>query len=131
MPSDPKRPERPHPDILNEAIPLFFIGRNENGFWVALNADGSAGGIFLLKRSALWFAHRKTQPWGCATMVVPEPLELGIANEGNLLLTRFVITSRYAYPLVLMIAIFGGLIAATLGLRLALWPLAAFLLKAT
>jgi hypothetical protein len=74
MLSDPKWPQRPHPDILSEAIPLFFIGRNKDGFWVALNSDGSAGGIFLLKRSALWFTHRKTQPWGCATWSYPKLL---------------------------------------------------------
>ena len=118
---DPKWPQRPHPDILSEAIPLFFIGRNKDGFWVALNSDGSAGGIFLLKRSALWFAHRKTQPWGCATMVVSEPLELDIANEGNPLLARFGATSRHAYPIILALAICGGLVAATIALRLAIW----------
>src|SRR5665811_405687 len=69
-------PRRPDPSILSEAIPLFFIGRNKDGFWVARDADGSAGGIFLLKRSALQFANTNTQPRGCATMCVSERFEL-------------------------------------------------------
>src|ERR1039458_160483 len=67
-------PQRPDPSILSEAIPLFFIGRNKDGFWVALDADGSVGGIFLLKHSALRFANTNTQPRGCATMFVEETL---------------------------------------------------------
>ena len=45
-------PQRPDPSILSEAIPLFFIGQNRDGFWVARDADGRVGGIFLLKQSA-------------------------------------------------------------------------------
>ena len=28
------------PSVLNEAIPAFFIGRNNDGFWVARDAKG-------------------------------------------------------------------------------------------
>jgi hypothetical protein len=28
------------PDIVSEAIPAFFIGRNKEGFWVARDANG-------------------------------------------------------------------------------------------
>jgi hypothetical protein len=76
-------PHRPDPSLISEAIPLFFIGRNKDGFWVARNADGRIGGIFLLKRSALQFANTNTQPWGCATMCVSERFELDIENKGN------------------------------------------------
>ena len=31
-------------DIVNEAIPAFFIGRNTDGFWVARDARGRLGG---------------------------------------------------------------------------------------
>jgi hypothetical protein len=41
------------PDIVNESIPAFFIGRNKAGFWVAREAKGDAGGIFLFKSSAV------------------------------------------------------------------------------
>ena len=36
------------PNIINETIPAFFIGRNMEGFWVARDAKGKIGGIFLL-----------------------------------------------------------------------------------
>ena len=38
------------PGIVNEAIPAFFIGRNKEGFWVAREAGGQLGGLFLLRR---------------------------------------------------------------------------------
>ena len=81
-------PQRPDPSLISEAIPLFFIGRNKDGFWVARDADGSAGGIFLLKRSALQFANTNTQPRGCATMCVSERFELDIQNKGNPFVAR-------------------------------------------
>ena len=49
------------PDIVNEAIPAFFIGRNKEGFWVARDAKGQIGGIFLLENSALSFARRHSR----------------------------------------------------------------------
>lgn len=48
-PAPPGLPQRPGPALLSEAIPLFFIGRNKDGLWVAREADGRIGGIFLLK----------------------------------------------------------------------------------
>jgi hypothetical protein len=76
-------PQRPDPSILSDAIPLFFIGRNGDGFWVAREAAASVGGIFLLKCSALQFAKRNAEPGGCATMDISERFELDIANHGN------------------------------------------------
>ena len=76
-------PQRPNTRDLSEAIPLFFIGRNENGLWVAREADGRKGGIFLFKRSALRFAAKNSGPPGCATMFVSERLELDVDNQGN------------------------------------------------
>ena len=86
--------QRPDPSILSEAIPLFFIGRNKDGFWVAREADGRVGGIFVLKRSALLFAKGNTQPWGCATMLVSERFELDIENKGNPLVVRLGVARR-------------------------------------
>ena len=34
-------PRRPNGGVLSELIPLFFIGRNALGFWVAREATGS------------------------------------------------------------------------------------------
>jgi hypothetical protein len=143
-------PEPPDPSVLSEAIPLFFIGRNKDGFWVARDADGSVGGIFLLKRSALRFANRNTQPGGCATMFVSEGFELDIENKGNLFAVRLgaaprfisrfaqrltnsakrISTVRLSPPL-LVLATIGGIVAAALALRFAIWLPLSFLLKTT
>ena len=80
-------PQRPDPTVLNEAIPLFFIARNKSGFWIARDVEGRNGGIFLLKRSQLRFARKKSEPAGCATMLLNEPHELDVKNQGR----RFVI----------------------------------------
>jgi hypothetical protein len=72
-------PQRPDASVLNEAIPLFYVGRNRNGLWVAREAEGRAGGIFLTRRAAARFAEESCEPSGCATMFVTEPLELDFA----------------------------------------------------
>jgi hypothetical protein len=71
------------PGILSEAIPAFFIGRNRQGFWVAREARGRIGGIFLLANSALSFAKRNSAPTGCATIFPAERFELDLENNGN------------------------------------------------
>src|SRR3984893_2149080 len=71
------------PGIVNEAIPAFFIGRNKEGFWVARDAKGRIGGIFLLENSALSFARRNSRPAGCATIFPSERIELDLENKGN------------------------------------------------
>jgi hypothetical protein len=124
-------PQRPDSSIISEAIPLFFIGRNKDGFWVAREADGRIGGIFLRKQSALRFAKRSTQPGGCATMFLSEHFELDVENKGNPLVTRLGAARRHAYSIILMFAIFGGLLAATIALRFAIWFPLTFLLNAT
>jgi hypothetical protein len=65
------------------AFPLFYIGRNHEGFWVVREAEGRIGGLFLLRCSALRFARQKSLPAGCATMFVTEPLELDLPNQGG------------------------------------------------
>jgi len=78
-----KFPRRPEAGALSESIPLFFIGRNENGFWLAREAEGRTGGIFLFKRSALRFAKKNSAPVGCATMLLADRFELDVENRGN------------------------------------------------
>jgi hypothetical protein len=80
-----KFPRRPDPRVLSTSIPLFFVGRNKYGFWVVRAAEGRAGGIFLLKRSALRFAARNSAPAGCATMFLSERFELDVENQGGVL----------------------------------------------
>ncbi|HXX20741.1 MAG TPA: hypothetical protein VEJ46_15160 [Candidatus Acidoferrum sp.] len=69
-------PPRPDRSALNESIPLYYIGRNRNGFWVVRSADGRIGGLFVFKRSAVRFAREESEPAACALMFVAEPLEL-------------------------------------------------------
>ncbi|MGD0315226.1 MAG: hypothetical protein ABSB37_04615 [Xanthobacteraceae bacterium] len=66
---------------------MFFIGRNKNGLWVARQAEGQTGGVFLLKRSALRFVKKNSVPVGCATMFLTERFELDVENQGNPLVT--------------------------------------------
>jgi len=76
------------PDVVSDAIPAFFIGRNKEGFWVARDAKGQIGGIFLLENSALSFATRNSRPTGCATIFPSERFELDLENKGNPLITH-------------------------------------------
>jgi hypothetical protein len=73
---------RPDSSIVNTAIPLVFVGRNHDGFWVALDADTRIGGLFLFKSGALRFGHRRRSGVLSATMEIAE-LELAGRNRGN------------------------------------------------
>jgi hypothetical protein len=81
-----KFPSRPNSGVLSESIPLFFIARNRAGLWVAREAEGRTGGIFLFKRSPVRFAERSGGPRGCATMFLAEHLELDLENRGKRLI---------------------------------------------
>jgi hypothetical protein len=76
-------PGRPDGRVFNRVIPLFFVGRNKNGFWIVREARGRIGGMFLLRRSALQFAQLASAPHGCATMVLAKTFELDTRNAGN------------------------------------------------
>ena len=76
------------PGIVNETIPAFFIGRNMEGFWVARDAKGQFGGIFLLENSAVSFARRNSGAAGCATIFPSEGFELDLENKGNPLVAQ-------------------------------------------
>jgi hypothetical protein len=71
------------PSVVSDAIPAFFIGRNTTGFWVAREAKGAIGGLFLLKSSAVAFAHAEGGASGCATIFPAESFELDLKNDGN------------------------------------------------
>lgn len=77
----------PGPEVLNPVIPLFFIGRNNEGFWIVREAEAEAGGLLLCRKSAIRFASdsARLRGWeGCATMV-SERFELDLANNGDFL----------------------------------------------
>ena len=69
--------------IVSDAIPAFFIGRNRDGFWVARDAKGRNGGIFLLRASAVSFARALSGQTGCATIFPTDRFELDLKNSGN------------------------------------------------
>jgi hypothetical protein len=89
-------PQRPDPSVLSESVPLFFISRDSDGFWIACGAEFRIGGVFLSQRSALRFAQHCSEPTRCATMMLSEPHDLDIENRGN----RFVAQLRPAKRLV-------------------------------
>ena len=71
------------PAVVNASIPTFFVGRNRDGFWLARDARGENGGIFLFKSSALAFVQRASGHAGCATIFPSERFELDVENQGN------------------------------------------------
>lgn len=81
-------PRRPSPGILSERIPLFYISRDADGFWLARHADATVGGLFLRRRSAMDFAKRACAPTPCATMILEEPHALDTENRGNRFASR-------------------------------------------
>jgi hypothetical protein len=84
------------PDIVSETIPAFYVGSNKEGFWVARDAKGDIGGIFLFQRPALSFAKTHSRPTGCATIFPFEPFELALGNDGNKLAAQLVVLKRFA-----------------------------------
>jgi hypothetical protein len=82
-------PHRPDATVISESIPLFYIAQNKNGFWLAREANGRAGGLFLLKRSAEHFASANCRGAGCATIVLDGPFELDLPNKGGRLTALF------------------------------------------
>jgi hypothetical protein len=82
-------PRRPDATVISDAIPLYYIAQNKNGFWLAREAEGRNGGVFLFKSLALRFARRKSAPSGCATMVLSEQLELDVPNQGSRTVAAF------------------------------------------
>jgi hypothetical protein len=76
-------PQRPDASVVNESIPLFYIGQNRKGAWVVREAEGRSGGLFLFKQSAVRFARRQSEPAGCAIMFLAEPVELDIDSQGR------------------------------------------------
>jgi hypothetical protein len=71
------------PNVVCESIPAFFIGRNADGLWVAREARGRIGGLFIGKRSAVSFAHQQSGAAACATIFPSKQIELDLENEGN------------------------------------------------
>ena len=88
-------PIRPDDTVLSDSIPLFFIGRNHNGFWVAREAAGRCGGLFLSRWSAARFARRNGLASGGATMLVEHSIELDLPNHGSRLVELIATTTDF------------------------------------
>jgi hypothetical protein len=97
-------PRRPDASALSEAIPLFYIGRSRSRLWVAREAAGGSGGLFLFKQSAARFARRQSEPAGCAMMFLAEPFDLDVENQGGriagLLAAAYKIVARFIGPVI-------------------------------
>ncbi len=76
-------PRRPDLTVLNETIPLFYIGQSKTGLWVVREAEGRTGGLFLFRRTAVRFAREQSEASGCGLMFLNKPLELDIDNRGS------------------------------------------------
>jgi len=69
--------------VISNSIPAFFIGQNRDRLWVAREATGRIGGLFIFRSSALAFAREQGGAAGCATIFPSELIELDLENEGN------------------------------------------------
>jgi len=107
-------PARPNSTVLNHSIPLFFIGRNRDGFWVAREAAGRCGGLFLFRRSAARFARKKSSPRGSAIMLVERTIELDIPNQGNQFVEPIATTTDWVRRR-------APLVATSIGMAIAEW----------
>ena len=76
------------PGVLNASIPAFFVGRDNDGFWLARDVKGEIGGIFLFRSSALAFARKVSGQTCCATIFPSERFELDVENQGNPLIVH-------------------------------------------
>jgi hypothetical protein len=105
-------PPRPDQTVLSDSIPLFCIGRNRSGFWVAREPQGRCGGLFLFKDSAVRFARKKSSPRGCATMLVEHTIELDLPNQGSRLVELITTTIDIVRRHVPLVTTFIGMAIA-------------------
>jgi hypothetical protein len=78
--------QRPGPEVLSETIPVVFVGRNRDGFWVVRDAEARFGGLFWRQQAALDFAKAGASPGGYATVFPQARFELDMENHGNSLI---------------------------------------------
>jgi hypothetical protein len=64
-----------------EKTPLFLIGQNRRGNWVAKMKHGLTGGLFINRAAALKFALFENGNHPEAVVTVPGVLELDIGNS--------------------------------------------------
>lgn len=64
------------PEPLSRNAPTFLVGRNRAGQWIALQAQGLAGGIFASREAALHYASTETDRQPGAIEITDAPLDL-------------------------------------------------------
>jgi hypothetical protein len=67
-------------DSLTRAS-MFFVGRDENGRWLARDDRGLTGGIFVDKNAALKFALFESDRRPSAVLLLPEHVELTLTGK--------------------------------------------------
>jgi hypothetical protein len=77
------RSDGPEANSLDRDAVRFLIGKDKDGFWVAREEYGCAGGRFFTERGAIQFAKRWASPLCCTTISVSDPLELDFKGEGD------------------------------------------------
>jgi hypothetical protein len=100
--------------VVSDAFPAFFIGRNGEGFWVARDAKGRIGGLFLRKVSAISFARTQSRPAVCATIFPTGRFELDLEDNGNPLIPCLRPLVRLAQHLQQLAIVGVGQIAAAI-----------------
>ncbi len=68
----------PSPVAADQAAPLFFIGRDSHGNWVAQDTSHRRGGIFVDRAEAVRFARAENGKHLDAVVMVPGVLELDL-----------------------------------------------------
>jgi len=66
----------PMPSLQNKQNPLFEIGRDASGRWLARSADGREGGMFVSRDEAEKFARAQAKARGGAVARTREPISL-------------------------------------------------------
>jgi hypothetical protein len=113
---------RPGPEDLSEAIPVFFIGRNRDGHWVARGADGTSGGLFWRRQAAIRFATRSAWPARCATIFPVDNIELDLENQGNPLLAHIGVTRMLrSVSATIYVSLMMAVLAGTIALKTAIF----------
>jgi hypothetical protein len=73
-PNEPSAPVRP---------PLFMIGQDDRGNWVAQDLAGICGGLFVTREAALRYVRNETGHQPQAVVMVSGVLDLDMAGKPN------------------------------------------------
>jgi hypothetical protein len=72
--AEPPSPSRP---------PIFMIGQDRQGHWVACEPNGSRGGLFVNRAEALRYIRSESENHLYPTIIVSGILELDLAGRKN------------------------------------------------